>query len=177
MRKGQFLSIVGLLHYVTLFFFVVPLIFYILWRCGDPEVNIGSALFAAFKLILWAVIATCVVHALIRRRRERLTRIIQSISPDDFTADFEVRGPFDGEYLAFSVKTHKLLIVDLAKKVNRCESLNFLRTWTFENDGIRTHLCFCFASLDLPSFQIEIPDVHRHDLAAKLDYLLSLTVR
>ncbi|UUZ48499.1 hypothetical protein LP420_38120 [Massilia sp. B-10] len=130
------------------------------------------ALFAVFKLMLWGVIASWTVNTLIKRRRERLTRKVQSISPDDFAADFEVRGPFDGEYLAFSVKTHKLLIVDLAKTVSRCESLNFLRTWAFENDGARAHLCFTFMSLDFPSFQIEIPDVYRHDLAAKLEYLL-----
>lgn len=172
MRKGQFLSIVGLLHYITLFVLVIPLVLYILWRCGDPAVSIGLALFAVFKLMLWAVVATWAVNALIRRRRERLTRKVRSISPNEFVADFEVRGPFDGEYLAFSVDTHKLLIVDLAKKVSRCESLNFLRTWAFENDGVRTHLCFSFASLDFPSFQIEIPDVYRHDLTAKLEYLL-----
>lgn len=173
MLKGKFTTLVWGFHYITMFALVIPAIIYSAWLAtflsGPRAEEAASRL---VNLLIWAVLASAFTRWLFIRRGRNLRLAVGRISPKSFVPEFEIKGLHETEYLALSTKSNCVIVLDSRRKIARCESIDFIRSWTFETIGSQALLTFNFNTLEFPSLRFSMPEEWKYDTQAKLDFLL-----
>lgn len=125
-----------------------------------------------FVFSIWMIGGLIVLLMLMKYRSNILIKAIKLIKPENYHATFEISGPHAGEYFGIDHQHNHLLLVDIKRKIARCERIDFLQAWKIEGDGFKTYVLLSFNSFEYSTLKIFISPAHRHDLAAKLSLAL-----
>lgn len=150
--------------------FLLPISIYIAWDLAFlPSVNRVEATSNLIRMLIFVVVGYPVMRFLLHRRTAKLTSAIKNVAPPDYKATVEIIGPHETEYFGMSPSSNKLVIVDLKRKVARCEDYSFLQTWKIEDIDSRSILTISFNDYDFSTLKIVVPQGHRDSIAARLN--------
>lgn len=124
------------------------------------------------KLIFWVVLGGLTIYLLGTIRLKKIRLVATSVTPAGFIARFEILGPHANEYLAISPSTFQLIVVDLDRKVARCEPTSFIQSYNVEDGERQAILTVCFADFDFSTITFRFGRRARHEITAKLENAL-----
>jgi hypothetical protein len=167
---AKLISVIAGTYILACIFFLLPISIYIAWDLAFlPSVNRAEATSSLIRILMFVVVGYPVMRILLNKRRARLISMLKKVAPTDYKATVEVIGPHETEYFGMSPSTNKLVVIDLKRKVARCEDYSFLQKWKIEDTGSRSILTISFNDYDFSILQIAVPERHRDAIAARLN--------
>ena len=159
--------------YLTSLLWAIPAILYFgitpfFFPVEDPQ----ATMVLVGKLVAWVALGGMAVYGLGKFRMSKLQATVKSVTPSGFLPRFEILGPHANEYLAISPSTYQLVVVDLKRKVARCEPTSFMKSYCVEDGERQAILTISFADFDFSTIAFSFGRTHRHDITAKLDLAL-----
>lgn len=165
-------SFAAFLYFATSLF-AIPAIIYFTWGLFFfPELQVQATMQLIGKLLAWVVCGGVAVKLLADHRVKKIRAVAGSVTPSDFVSRFEIFGAGADRYLSISPSTQQLVVVDLQRKVARCEPSSFVQSYNLDDGERQATLTIMFADFDFSTIAFHFGRMHRHDITARLELAL-----
>lgn len=165
------ISFIQISFLYTVIFIAIPSIAITIYNFSIFNSATGKIIL--FASTAWIFGGFILLHHWEKIRTMRLTRKVQSVTPDKFVSVIELISPHSLEYLTISPTTGEVVIVSMIKNIARCEPISFIQCWkTFEDDQ-KFFITISFNDFEFPSMTIRIGRNGISDLNAKMRFTLN----
>jgi hypothetical protein len=167
-------SMLAFIYFVSLVW-VIPAIVYFSWEVlfSRHGLNVSAAMKGILLMVFWVVFGAMVLNSVLKSRINKIRKIGQQVAPENFLPRFEIFGLGTTEYFAVSPSTYQIVVVDLRRKVARCEPIDFVQTWHTQDLERQTVLTISFNCYEFSTISFRFGLRYCNDISAKLTLALS----